>query len=304
MEIAPQAAAALQALTRTGLPPPHRRTPAQARRAAAGFAALQGAAEPVARVVDVAGPVPLRVVHPHDDGPLPALVHFHGGGWVAGDLDLYDRPARALARHTGHAVVLVDYRRAPEHRFPAPLDDCCAATRWVVEHAPELGLDPARVGVSGDSAGGNLAAAVCLRLRAGSGPSPAGQVLIYPVTDHAMDTPSYRAYAEGYGLSAAAMRWNWRQYLARPEDGADPLASPLRAADLAGLPPAVVYTAELDPLRDEGERYAARLRAAGVPVVLRRWAGLVHGFFLMGAAIDRTGDVLAAAGRHLRELSF
>ncbi len=244
--------------------------------------------ENVAKIEDrsVPGGPRVRVYTPAGPCPKPALVYFHGGGWVLGAPETIDVPCRRLANASGCVVVSVDYRLAPEHHFPTPLDDCYTATRYVAEHAAELGVDSRRIAVGGDSAGGNLAAAVTLLARDRGGPALAFQLLIYPVTNHAFDTPSYQAFGRDFGLSEAAMRWFWTQYLARPEDGDNPLASPLKA-DLRGLPPALVITAEFDPLRDEGEAYAARLRAAGVHVQARRYDGQLHGFFQMGGVMDK-----------------
>jgi acetyl esterase len=197
-------------------------------------------------------------------------------------------------------VASVDYRLAPEAPFPAAPEDCYAATRHLAGHAAELGADPARVAVAGDSAGGNLAAVVAQLARARGGPRLVHQLLVYPVTDHSFDTVSYRENAQGYLLSRDLMKWFWRHYLARPEDGASPLASPLRAPDLGGLPPATVITAGFDPLRDEGEAYAERLRGAGVPTELLRYDGLFHGFFGMGESIERARDAMQRACNALR----
>lgn len=262
------------------------------------------AVEPVHEVRDLvasgpAGPIAVRLYRPSDAQPLPAIAYFHGGGFVIGSLETHDGTCRALANASGCAVLSVEYRLAPEHRFPAAPEDCWTALEWLAGEAPRLGLDPARLAVAGDSAGGNLAAVTALLARE-RGPALRHQVLVYPVTDHAFDTPSYRENGEGYFLTAAMMRWFWSQYLLDPAQGADPLASPLRAADLGGLPPALVVTAEYDPLRDEGEAYAARLRAAGVATELRRFDGQIHGFFSMFDAVDDGRAAIAAAGAALR----
>jgi acetyl esterase len=248
--------------------------------------------------------VPLRIYRPLSaDGrrPLAAVVYLHGGGWVTCDLDTHDRLCRTLANRSGAAVIAVDYRRAPEHPFPAAVDDGLAALDWTRAHAADLGVDLARLAVAGDSAGGNLAAVIARRDRDGGGAPPlALQVLLLPVTDAAMDTPSYTENADGFYLTHAAMRWYWDHYLG----GADPLhpdASPLRASDLRGLPPALVVTAEYDPLRDEGEAYAERLRTAGVRVRFRRYEGMVHGFIRWGAAVDAATAALDEVGRGIGE---
>jgi acetyl esterase len=239
---------------------------------------------PVARVEDrtvpgPAGPIPVRVFTPEGTGPFPVLMYFHGGGWVLGTLDGYADICRSYARGAGCVVVSVDYRLAPEHKFPAAPEDCYAATLWAAENASQVGGDGRRLAVAGDSAGGNRAAAVCLMARDRGGPKIAGQVLNYPATDHHFDTPSYLQFANGsVGLSRETMMWFWRQYLPDDSQGKNPLASPLAAADLRGLPPALVITAELDVLRDEGEAYLARLREAKVSAAGVRYVGMPHGF--------------------------
>jgi acetyl esterase len=248
--------------------------------------------EPVARVEDWMIPgsglgIPARVFTPSGEaGPLPILVFFHGGGWVFGTLETHGDICRTLCHRSGSLVVSVDYRRAPEHRFPAALEDCCAAVRWCAGHAAEIGGDPTRLAVAGDSAGGNLAAAVALRVRDEGGPTLALQALIYPVTNCAFDTASYHQYASGYGLTRDMMRYFWKSYLSRPADANLPAASPLQAADLTGLPPALVLTAQYDVLRDEGEAYAARLAQAAVPVRCTRYLEMNHGFVQLGALCE------------------
>ena len=248
--------------------------------------------EPVARVEDWMIPgsglgIPARVYTPSGKvGPHPILVFFHGGGWVFGTLETHGDICRTLCHRSGSLVVSVDYRRAPEHRFPTALEDCCAAVRWCAGHAAEIGGDPTRLAVAGDSAGGNLAAAVALRVRDEGGPTLALQVLIYPVTNCAFDTASYHQYASGYGLTRDMMRYFWKSYLSRPADANHPAASPLQAADLTGLPPALVLTAQYDVLRDEGEAYAARLAQAAVPVRCTRYLEMNHGFVQLGALCE------------------
>jgi acetyl esterase len=232
------------------------------------------------------------------------IVYFHGGGWVIGELDTVDNPLRRIANRTGAVVVSVDYRLAPEHVYPAAFDDSYAATAWVAEHAAELGGDPERVAVSGDSAGGNLAAAVAIAARDRQGPRLAAQLLIYPVTDFDFTTESYEQNGEGYLLTKGSMQWFWAHYLGAQDLGKDPYACPARADDLAGLPPAFVATAEFDPLRDEGEAYAAKLRIAGVDVTAKRYDGMLHGFaWTLGATPSGAAliDDLAAAFRQVLE---
>jgi acetyl esterase/lipase len=229
-------------------------------------------------------------------------VVFHGGCWIVGNIEVADRPHRALANASGCVVVAVNYQKAPEHPFPVPLEDCFAAFNWTLAHARELDVDPSRVGVGGDSAGGNLAAAVCLKAREAGGPMPALQLLIYPIVDWELDTPSARDNAEGYGLTTADMRWSWTQYVPDPSNRSNPLASPLRAKSLANLPSAIVVTVEFDVLRDEGRRYADRLESAGVPVRRHHHDGTIHGFFWMGAAVDEYRQMLRDVARDLRSL--
>jgi acetyl esterase len=238
-----------------------------------------------------AGPIAARLFAPGKT-PAPTIVYFHGGGWVAGDLFTHERQARTLALEAEAVVVSVDYRRPPETPFPGAFEDCLAATRWAAANIGKLGGDPARLAVAGDSAGGNLAAAVAQASRTG-GPRLAAQLLIYPAVDLAGNYraaaenakfPSRQENAEGYFLTGDAMRFFAGHYLPRLKDSEDPRASPLRSADLAGLPRAVITTAEFDPLRDEGEAYAEALKRAGVEVASFREAGMVHGYFGMGAA--------------------
>jgi len=273
-----------------------------------GNAAVEIGAKPPTPVTEViertvpgpAGEIPLRVYVPGGAAPFPVVAYFHGGGFVLGSLDTHDRIARRLCRAAEALVVSVEYRLAPEHRFPAALDDCMAATHWLAEHAGELGGDRDRIAVAGDSAGGNLAAAVALASRADDGPGIAAQVLLYPVTDAACATPSFVRNAEGYLLSAAAMRWFWQQYLGPDGDPDSGYASVLRAPDLAGLPPALVITAEFDPLRDEGEAYAEHLREAGNAVEAHRFDGMTHGFIGMDALVDEADTAMAQVGAFLR----
>jgi acetyl esterase/lipase len=260
------------------------------------------APQPTAQVEDrtVPGPdgdIPIRVYRPDVGGSLPILVWYHGGGWVIGSIETHDTTCRALANLTPCIVVSVEYRLAPEARFPAAPEDCYAATRWVAEHGAELGGDPSRLAVGGDSAGGNLAAAIALMARDRGGPSIAFQLLVYPVTDYNFETSSYREMAEGYGLTRDTMQYFWELYLADPA-AANPLTSVLQA-DLAGLPPALVITAEYDPLRDEGDAYAAKLQAAGVQVEHVSYPGQIHGFFAVGTMMQAGDRAVASAARSM-----
>jgi acetyl esterase len=237
----------------------------------------------------IAGSIPVRVYSPDAPLPAPTIVYFHGGGFVIGDLDTHDSLARRLCNDVGAVVVSVDYRLAPEHPFPAGVEDADSAVRWVVAHVSDFGGDPARVAVAGDSAGANLAA-VAVQFATADGIPLAAQLLAYPTTDAGGEYASLTENAEGYFLSRADMEWFFSRYLGMDLDdprarglSADPRVSPLRAASLAGLPPAIVATAEFDPLRDEGDAYATALAAAGVPVEHRQFPGMIHGFWGMGA---------------------
>jgi acetyl esterase len=243
----------------------------------------------------------VRIYWPSGPQQSGGLVFFHGGGWVIGDLDSHDETCRRLCQGGGVRVVAVHYRRAPETTFPGAVEDCYAATAWVAAHAGELGIDASRLAVGGDSAGGNLAAAVALMARDRGGPELRFQLLIYPVTAADFETPSYRDNGEGYLLSRRGMQWFWDQYVPDPDQRREPYAAPLAAESLAGLPAALVLTAEFDPLRDEGEAYAAALSKAGVPVTLTRYDGLIHGFFGMQDAVAAARPALdetASALRH------
>ncbi len=290
MPLHPQAEALLQEMRAQGAVPFEQLSVREAREAAAGFLLLQGEPDPVAAVTHrfITGPtadLPIVIYRPAGDGPFPALIYFHGSGWVILNLDVVDVPLRALANRSGCVMIAVNYQKAPEHPFPTAFDDCHATVQWVAEHAEELDVDPSRIGVGGDSAGGNLAAAIALQARQ-TGPPLRCQILVYPVTDHSFDTRSYEENAEGYILQRETMKWFWGHYVRTSADGADWRASPLRASDLSGLPPALVITAEYDPLRDEGEAYADRLRDAGVDVTLHRYDGMVHGFMYMAGVLD------------------
>lgn len=277
-----QEVSALLDLLNSGFPAVEEMTGAHARAAVAARRAPVTNLDDVRETEDVTldvdgGTVGLRVYRPHGpEAARPLVLFLHGGGFVFCDVESHDGFARLTARSLGAVVVSVDYRRAPEHRAPTAAEDAYAALGWAVAHADELGVDPRRVLVAGDSAGGNLAAVVCLLARDRRGPAIAGQVLLYPVLDPSCATPSYETYGTGWFNTAAAMRWYWQQYLGDAAPG--PATAPSLVEDLSGLPPAVVVLAGNDPLRSEGEEYAARLAAAGVPTVARVHAGLFHGF--------------------------
>lgn len=248
------------------------------------------------------GGIPVRIYTPPGPRPLPVLVYFHGGGWVTGDLDVTDLFCRIVAEWTPCLVVSVNYRHAPEYPFPAAIDDAYEATRWVAENIASRQGDASRIGVSGASAGGNLAAAVALRARDEGGPSLVLQYLIYPVIDSMMGSGSYVENADGYALTRDAMRWYWDVYVPNHEHREHPYASPAHASDLAGLPPAYIQTAEFDPLRDEGEAYAAGMSAAGVPVTLKRYDGLIHGFMSNHNEFDAAKLALIETAAQLRAM--
>ncbi|MFN8500106.1 MAG: alpha/beta hydrolase [Anaerolineae bacterium] len=300
MPLHPDAIAFLELREQMGVRPANELTVAEARAQGIRTCPVAGPDDAVGHVHDrtvpgPAGDIPARIYGPPGVGaghpPLPVIVYYHGGGWVIGNLDTDDVRCRQLCRSANAVVVSVNYRHAPEDRFPAAAEDAYAAVKWVAENAAQMGEDPQRIAVCGASAGGNLAAVVSLMAKDRGGPAIAYQALIVPVTNDSFDTVSYQECAEGYGLTRDAMKLYWGYYLASPDDGAHPYASPLRAADLSGLPPALVVTSEYDPLRDEGEAYAARLRDAGVPVTAMRLDGMLHGF--LGA------DAIPAIGREI-----
>ena len=304
MPLEPETARVLELINGSSAPSLSAGTPEQAR---AGFRFMTvdlrdpATLAPVRSVEDVvlpgpAGDLPARTYRPNGDGAAPTIVFLHGGGFVIGDLDTHDDHCRLLCAEVGAVVLSVDYRLAPEHPFPAGFEDCLAATRWAAEHVDELGGDADRIAVAGDSAGGNLSAAVALAARDG-GPRLAAQLLLYPSVDFTEDGdhPSRISNGEGLFLTADDMRWFGDQYVQDPALRTDPRSSVLLAQDLSGLPPAIIATAEFDPLRDEGEAYAAALEKAGVEVDARRYDGLIHGFFGLGPVSPGS----AAAAREL-----
>jgi acetyl esterase len=292
MPLDAQTQALLEQMNAADAPPLHTLSPAAAREVMFQLAAMGGDPDPVAQIQDhaipgPAGDIPVRIYTPEGDGPFPVLVFFHGGGWVIGDRDTHDIPCRNLANRAECVVVSVDYRLAPEHKFPAAPQDCLAATRWAAANAAEFNGDPSRIAIGGDSAGGNLAAVIAQMARDEGGPALAGQLLIYPVTDYYMpDKPSYVENADGHLLTRDAMIYFWNHYLNAPAEADNPYAAPLRAANLSNLPPAFVLTAEFDPLRDEGELYADRLSAAGVQTHRKRYDGTIHGCVSLAGVLD------------------
>jgi len=238
------------------------------------------------------GDIPVRVYSQASEAVLPVVVYFHGGGWTIGDLASYDTVCRKLAIASGLTVVSVDYRLAPENAFPAAVDDCYAVTKWIAEHGDELGVDGSRLAVAGDSAGGNLSAVTSILARDRGGPTIAFQLLFYPVIDGTMSFPSFKENGEGYLLSADDMVWFYEQYAPPEVDRKDPRLSPLYASDLSNLPPALVITAEYDPLRDEGEAYADALQQAGVEARSSRYDGMVHGFLPLDGVMPASTQAL------------
>jgi acetyl esterase/lipase len=305
----PQAQQVCDLIAASGRPPIETLTPPQARQAyLASRAILQPEAEAVAEVLSLSatgphGPIPLRYYRGNgvDKGrPQPALVYFHGGGWVIGDLESHDQVCRALANAIPAIVVAVDYRLAPEHKFPAAVEDAIAATRWIADNGERHGIDAGRLAVAGDSAGGNLAVVVALDARDHGGPRLVHQVLIYPGTDMRMGWPSLERHAQQLPLTRAGMQWFVGHYLCNDADKLDWRASPLMAASLASLPPALIITAGVDPLCDEGEAYAEALRKAKVAVELARFEGQIHGFLNMGRIIADAGRAVATVAAALR----
>ena len=306
MPLDAQTQAVLELMNSMGAPPIHTQSVEEARRAMAMMSAMAGEPEPVGKVEDreIPGPegtIPVRIYTPEGKGPFPVLVFFHGGGWVIGNIESHDAVCRTLTNTAGCITVSVDYRLAPEYKFPAAPEDCYAATKWVAEKAATFNGDAARVAVGGDSAGGNLAAVVSLMARDRGGPSLVYQLLIYPATDYYLPgTPSVEENAEGYMLTRNDMIWFLGHYMSSEADIKHPYIFPLRAEDLSGLPPAMVITAEYDPLRDEGETYAVRLEQAGVTVQATRYHGTIHGFISLAAMIDLGKQALADAAAGLR----
>jgi acetyl esterase len=299
----PDARALIDLMAERGVPPTHTLTPPDARRFyrdRRGF--TQPPAPELAEVRDLAapgphgGPIALRLYRPDGTMPaaaLPALVYYHGGGWTIGDLDTHDVLCRQLALQAGCAVVAVDYRLGPEHRFPAAVDDCIAVTRWVRDHAGELRIDPARIAIGGDSAGGNLAAVTAIALRDAGEPAPRLQLLIYPATDMRAIAPSHRTNGQGYVLTAESIAYYRGHYIPDAASWEDWRASPLLHPDLSRLPPALVLTAGFDPLRDEGHQYADRLSQSGVPTQVVCFERQIHGFITMGRVIGEANTAVA-----------
>jgi acetyl esterase len=301
----------LNLLTQMNVPPLESMTPSEARKSAIeGFKSMNFPTEEVSCVENFRIPGPcceirLRVYSPSGNKPFPALLYFHGGGWVFNNLDTHDHVCRSLCRGAGCVVISVDYRLAPENKFPAAVVDCYEATRWVSENSEAIKVDPSRIAVGGDSAGANLATAVCLTARDIGKPMISFQLLVCPVTDlSSFDRDSCKRYADGYFLTLSQMKWFKELYVEKPDDVYDPRVSPLLARDLSGLPPSLIITAEFDLLRDEGEKYAQRLQSHGVPAQCSRYNGMIHDFFLLLGLVDRARDAMNEACNALRDALF
>ncbi len=230
--------------------------------------------------------LPIRIYRPSEENNLPALVFFHGGGWVLNFLDIYEPALRKIAKNGNFVIIAVEYQKAPEHSYPAPLDDCYATLKWVIENAAELGIDLAAIGVGGDSAGGILASSVALKACSEQLISLAFQLLIYPCNDYQMNYPSATNYSQGYGLTTQAMKWFWDQYLSKVEDREDPYAVPVKANSLRGVAPAILIAAEFDPLTDDVKNYYQKLIKDSVPAIYKEFAGQIHGFFNLSGVTE------------------
>lgn len=308
MELHPQMKAILDQARAAGAKPFHTMTPDEARQGInALLEAFKGTPEQVAKseqrnIPGPGGHIPVQIYTPAEGtAPFPVLVYFHGGGWTIGDVASWDPFCRALCNATGCVLMSVDYRLAPEHKFPDGPEDCYAAADWAEKNAAAIGGEAKRIAVGGDSAGGNLAAVVALMARDRGGPHIAFQLLIYPATDAALDTPSQEEFKDdGYILSRQDMVWFWGHYLGSDADKKKPYASPAEARSLKHLPPALVITAGFDPLRDEGETYAARLQDAGVKCECTRYEGVTHGFVLFGSVLDEARKAIGDIGSAMR----
>lgn len=306
MPLDPQVVELLEVMAKAGGKPLEDCTPFEARQGDWSKDFI-GAPQDVAEVIHefIPGPtadLPIRIYRPEGTGLLPAIVHFHGSAFTVSNISLSDPAHRALANSTGCVVVAVNYQKAPEHKFPKPFNDAYFSAEWVFENAERLGIDKSKIGVGGDSAGANLAAAISLRARNEHGPKLAFQLLMYPTVDSDSTRPSMYENAEGYMLSSAACAWAWNQYIENPEDRKNPYAAPINETDLSNLPPAIILTAEFDPLRDEGEEYAELLSKAGVRVISRRYEGMIHGFFWTAGVIDGSKKMIKDIGDDIRAI--
>ena len=306
MPLDPQVKSMLEQMQALNLPPLQTLPIADAR--AAALASIKSEAPQIEvgdtedlTIPNPAGAIPIRIYHPQGTGPFPILMFFHGGGFVLGNLDTHDHICRALCRGSDHIVISVDYRLAPEHKFPVAVDECLAATRWAHLHARQLNGLADRIAVAGDSCGGNLAAVIALRCRDEAGPLLCGQLLIYPITDYYdPPTPSYISNADGYFLTRDIMIWFMDHYMNDQGEADNPWLAPLRSSDLSGLPPALMIVAEYDPLRDEGIAYYEKLRAAGVDAGLSRYDGMIHGFYGNIGVLKQADSAVAESCQWLR----
>ena len=287
MALAPEFVEHLKERAASGLPEVWQAPVSVLRANSYGRAEIAGIPEKIFSLTNrfIPGPtsdLPIRIYRPTQASNAPAIIYFHGGGWVLNFIDIYDPVLSALANRTDSVIIAVSYQKAPEHPYPIPLNDCYAAFIWAHEHAQELGINTEKIGVSGDSAGGNLAAAVVLKARDSNGPKIAYQFLIYPCINRDLETSSYITFESGFGLSRKSMEWFWEQYLQGAAHDLDPYAVPISAKSFANLPPTIMITAEFDPLKDDGALYESALRKAGVKTYYKAYPGMIHGFFSMG----------------------
>jgi len=307
MSLAPEIKAFLEAGAAAGLPQVWEAPLAVIRRNTQSRPALAGPVEPIHEVINrfIPGPtadLPIRIYRPTTNSSAPAIVYFHGGGWVLNFLDIYDASLARLANQSGTTIISVNYQKAPEHPFPVPFDDCYETLLWVIAHADELNIDPQRIGVSGDSAGANLASGVAIKARDNK-VKLAFQLLIYPCNDRDFTTDSYIKNAAGYGLSTQAMKWFWDQYLQGEAHDSNPYAIPMRADSFSNLAPAIIITAQYDPLVSDGEKYADLLKRDGVSVVYKEYPGMIHGFFTNMAVTPAARESIDFAASEVKKLT-
>ena len=307
MSLAPEIQAFLQRLENLNLPQVWEAPIEVIRRNTQGRVVTSGPVEAIKEISHrfIPGPtadLPIRIYRPTSASSAPAIVYFHGGGWVLNFLDIYDASLARLANQSGATIISVNYQKAPEHPFPIPFDDCFATLQWVIAHAEELQIDPARIGVAGDSAGANLASGVAIKARDNKIPL-AFQLLIYPCNDRNFETESYVKNATGYGLSTQAMQWFWDQYLQGSQHDKNPYAVPMRADSFSGVAPAIIITAQYDPLISDGEKYAALLERDGVTVLYREYAGMIHGFFTNMAVTPTAQEAIDSVAVEIKKLT-
>ena len=307
MSLAPEIKAFLEAGAAAGLPQVWEVPVDVIRKNTQSRPALAGPVEPVHEIVNryIPGPtadLPIRIYRPTSASNAPAIVYFHGGGWVLNFLDIYDASLARLANQSGATIISVNYQKAPEHPFPIPFDDCYATLLWVIANAAELNIDPTKIGVAGDSAGANLASGVALKAR-DKKIALAFQLLIYPCNDRNFDTESYIKNATGYGLSTQAMQWFWDQYLQGSQHDSNPYAIPMCASSFSGVAPAIIITAQYDPLISDGEKYAALLERDDVSVIYTEYAGMIHGFFTNMAVTPIAREAIDAVAVEITKLT-